>query len=166
MARSGHAAHGRPTVPSMFTLFLDFDGVLHPEFCHESQHFCCLSQFESAARRLPETSIVITSTWRIQRSLEQLREFFSADIAHQIVGVTPTFNTLESVPDVLLGYEREAECIAWLRSQQRSHLPWLALDDRPWLFRPFSRSLFRVDGQTGLTAQLSTSLVAKVASLV
>ena len=149
----------------MFTLFLDFDGVLHPEFCHESQHFCCLPQFESAVRHFPETNIVISSTWRHQRSLEQMREFFSADVANRVVGVTPAFNTLDSVPDALLGYEREAECEAWLRAQQRSHLPWLALDDRPWLFRPFSRSLFRVDGQTGLTDQLSTSLAAKMASL-
>lgn len=149
----------------MLTLFLDFDGVLHPEFCHERQHFCCLPQFEDAVRRIPDTSIVISSTWRLQRSVDQMRPFFSADIAGLIVGVTPTFNTLDSVPDALLGYEREAECDAWLRAQQRLHLPWLALDDRTWLFRPFNRALFLVDGQTGLTPQRAEALVAKAGSM-
>jgi len=27
---------------AMRTLFLDFDGMVHPEFRHESKHFCCL----------------------------------------------------------------------------------------------------------------------------
>lgn len=34
----------------MKTLFLDFDGVLHPEHCRESRHFCCLPVFEQVLR--------------------------------------------------------------------------------------------------------------------
>lgn len=149
----------------MLTLFLDFDGVLHPEFCQASQHFCCLPHFEDAIRHIPGVTVVIASTWRLQRPLEQMLHQFSPDIAPLIVGITPTFNTLAHVPDTLLGYEREAECDAWLRMHQRSHLPWLAIDDRNWLFRPFSRSLFRVDGRTGLTAQQSRELVVKATTL-
>lgn len=149
----------------MLTLFLDFDGVLHPEFCHESRHFCCLPHFEHAVRHLHGCAIVVTSTWRLQRSLAQLRQYFTPDIANRIVGVTPAFNTLEEIPDTLLGYEREAECEAWLRAQQKSHLPWLAIDDRAWLFRPFNRSLFLVDGQTGLMPQRAEELVARATSL-
>ena len=47
----------------MLILFLDFDGVLHPEHCHESKHFCCLPVLESALRQVPEFELVITSTW-------------------------------------------------------------------------------------------------------
>lgn len=149
----------------MLTLFLDFDGVLHPEFCHESKHFSCLPYFENALRRIPDAIIVITSTWRLQRSLEQMLPFFSADVASMVVGVTPRFNTLEGIPNTLLGYERQAECEAWLRSHQRSYLPWLAIDDRAWLFRPFNPSLFLVDGQTGMTSEQSESLVARALTL-
>lgn len=49
---------------AMQTLSLDFDGVLHPEFCHESKHFCCLPFFEEAVRHAPDVEIVISSTWR------------------------------------------------------------------------------------------------------
>ncbi|MDP3522302.1 MAG: HAD domain-containing protein [Hydrogenophaga sp.] len=149
----------------MFTLFLDFDGVLHPEFCHPSKYFSSLAHFEGAVRRMPDVRVVISSTWRLQRTLEQLRDLFSADVARLIVGVTPVASTLESVPDSLLGYEREAECVAWLRSRQESHFPWLALDDRAWLFRPFSQFLYLTDGEVGLTQELAEGLVAKVASL-
>ncbi|WCT24267.1 HAD domain-containing protein [Acidovorax temperans] len=50
-------------------LFLDFDGVLHPEHCHESKHFCCLPVLEDALRQAPEWQVVISSTWRLQKSL-------------------------------------------------------------------------------------------------
>lgn len=56
----------------MLILFLDFDGVLHPEHCHESKHFCRLPILEAALRQVPETKVVITSTWRLEQSLENL----------------------------------------------------------------------------------------------
>ena len=42
-------------------VFLDFDGVLHPEHCHESKHFSCLPVFESVLRQVPGCKLVITS---------------------------------------------------------------------------------------------------------
>lgn len=55
------------------TLFLDFDGVLHPEFCHESKHFMHREAFEAVMRVLSNVDLVISSTWRHHRSLEELR---------------------------------------------------------------------------------------------
>jgi len=46
-------------------LFLDFDGVLHPEFSHESRHFCCLPVLEQVVRQLQDCEVVISSTWRV-----------------------------------------------------------------------------------------------------
>lgn len=143
----------------MTTLFLDFDGILHPEFSHASRHFCCLSFFEAAMRQVPEVSIVVSSTWRFHSSLDRLREYFSRDIANRIVGTTPRFTEIEMIPDRLTGFEREAECYAWLRDNGRGMLPWIALDDRPWLFRPFSRQVFLVDGKKGLDQECATRLV-------
>jgi hypothetical protein len=40
-------------------LFLDFDGVLHPEFCNETKHFMHLNAFERTLRKLPTMEIVI-----------------------------------------------------------------------------------------------------------
>ena len=75
----------------MLILFLDFDGVLHPEHCHESKHFCCLPVLESALRQVPELKLVITSTWRLHSPLEQLRQRFSAAVAARIAGPTPSY---------------------------------------------------------------------------
>jgi len=147
-------------------LFLDFDGVLHPEHCHESKHFCCLPVLEDALRQFPQWQLVISSTWRLQKSLDQLRSRFSADIAARVIADTPRLNTLVDVPAFLVSYEREAECHAWLRANNLSYLPWLALDDRSWLFRPFCKSLFLVNGKTGLTAAEGEQLKEKMRQLL
>ena len=147
-------------------LFLDFDGVLHPEHCHESKHFCCLPVLESALRQVPEFKLVITSTWRLQSPLEQLRQRFSSDVAVRIAGTTPKYFDLNDVPQTLVGYEREAECHAWLRMHEASHLPWLAVDDRSWLYRPFCKSLFLTDGRTGLGPTSGELLVARLRQLL
>ena len=55
-------------------VFLDFDGVLHPEHCHESKHFSCLPVFESVLSQVPDCKLVIASTWRLQIPVERLRE--------------------------------------------------------------------------------------------
>lgn len=70
----------------MSLLFLDFYGVLHPKHCHESKRFCCLEVFEQAVRQAPDIDLVVTSTWRLQNSLEQLRKRFSIDVAARIAG--------------------------------------------------------------------------------
>jgi hypothetical protein len=143
----------------MRTIFLDFDGVLHPEHCHESRHFCCLPVFEQVLRRTPGWEVVIASTWRFQFPLDDLRARFSPDLVHRIVGVTAKFSQLENVPESLQAFEREAECIAWLRANERVVFPWLAIDDRSWLYRPFNSFLFLVDGKTGMTAANAEELI-------
>lgn len=133
-------------------LFLDFDGVLHPEFSPPSEYFCCLPHFEAVLRRVPDCEIVIASTWRVNHPLSDLQKPFAPDIAARIIGATPLLSEIEDVSDSLLAYEREAECHAWLRANERAHLLWLALDDRAWLYRPFSHNVYLVDGSKGIQA--------------
>lgn len=147
-------------------LFLDFDGVLHPEHCHESKHFCCLPILEDALRHVQECRVVITSTWRLEKSYEALGQKFSPDIAAVIEGVTPRYRDLTSVPNTLMGYEREAECHAWLWANNLQHCNWVAVDDRSWLYRPFCKSLFLVDGRTGLTQASGSQLASRLRSLL
>lgn len=149
----------------MKTVFLDFDGVLHPEFCHESKHFCCLPILEHVLREVRDLDVVVTSTWRLHVPLVDLRSHFSPDIALRLVGVTNQLSQLKDVPEPLIGYPREAECHAWLRAHDRIVFPWLAIDDRPWLYRPFNRSLFLVDGKTGLTQAMAEELVERLQRL-
>ncbi|CAN7625007.1 HAD domain-containing protein [Acidovorax sp. LjRoot38] len=149
----------------MSILFLDFDGVLHPEHCHASKHFCCLPILEDALRHVPACQVVITSTWRLEKSFEDLLQRFSLDITALIDGVTPRYCELVNVPNTLVGYDREAECHAWLWANKLPHCNWVAVDDRSWLYRPFCKSLFLVDGRTGLTQATGSQLAACLQSL-
>ena len=58
------------TSPMVNFLFLDFDGVLHPQYDGEPTPkevcFCHLPRFEAVMRRHPGVQIVISSTWRQQ----------------------------------------------------------------------------------------------------
>lgn len=145
-------------------LFLDFDGVMHPEFCHESKHFVHLETFEAVMRAAPHVEVVISSTWRQKRSLDELKALFTADVAARIVGTTPLYAQLDGVPDSLQGYEREAECKSWLRQHGRVTQEWLALDDRSWNFRPFNRNVLLVDGSVGLNAEAAQTLLDRLTS--
>lgn len=147
-------------------LFLDFDGVMHPEFCHESKHFVHLDTFETVIRAAPHVELVISSTWRQKRSLDELKALFTADVAARIIGATPLYAQLEDVPDALVGYKREAECKNWLRQHGRTAQEWLAVDDRSWNFRPFNRHVFLVDGEVGLDADAGAKLAARIHSAV
>jgi hypothetical protein len=146
----------------MTILFLDFDGVLHPEHCHESKHFCCLPILEDVLLQEPESKLVITSTWRLEQPVDALRKRFSPYIAAMIEGVTPRYSDLASVPNTLVGYVREAECRAWLWANDMPYRSWVALDDRSWLYRPFCKSLLLVDGRTGLTRATGSKLADRL----
>lgn len=143
-------------------LFVDFDGVLHPELCHESKHFMHRDTFEDVVRAFPQISLVISSTWRLKRPLHMLKELFSEDVAARVIGATPLYAELEDVPETLEGYQREAECRFWLRQHECTAQEWLALDDRSWNFRPFNRNVFLVDGDVGLDATAAKNLVARI----
>jgi hypothetical protein len=145
-------------------LFVDFDGVLHPEFCNESEHFMHRDAFETVMRQLPSVDLVVSSTWRLQRTLQELKALFSGDIGARVIGATPFYAQLENIPDSLVGYEREAECVAWLRQNGRATQDWLAVDDRSWNFRPFHRDVFLVDGRVGLDKDAATALLARMRS--
>ena len=119
-------------------LFLDFDGVLHPEFPWRKETMVHREIFEEAIRPFPEVDIVISSSWRHTHSLDDMRVLFSRDIAERIVHVTPPLPALrvDDLPAALSSHTRQAECEAWLYLYRSFHGPWIALDDRPQLFEP------------------------------
>ena len=110
-------------------LFLDFDGVLHPPYdglpTPKEVCFCHLPRFEAVMRQHPGVHIVISSTWRQQFGLAQLRGYFCADIAQRIVGITSSY----PADGALRLHVREWEILQWLQTHKASHRPWLALDD-------------------------------------
>jgi hypothetical protein len=123
-------------------LFLDFDGVLHP-FSRPHGPLAHVPYFERVLRDYPDVEIVISSAWREAHSLEQLRLFFSEDIAGRIIGVTPQLDSLEHP------FIREAEILAWLRNAGRGREAWVGLDDIASFFSPGCRNLVLVDTERG-----------------
>lgn len=148
----------------MIVLFLDFDGVLHPEFCHAKRHFECEAYFSAAICGL-DLEIVVSSTWRHDRDVDEIKALLSDGVSARIVGKTPSYSKLPYVASKLALYEREAECVAWLASNRPAYTQWLAVDDRPWLFRPFCPHLFIVDGKRGLHKQSAQLLRARLNDL-
>lgn len=140
------------------TLFLDFDGVLHPEPCFRREFFCHLPLLEQVLRDFPRVELVISSAWRLVYKYErecvpQMRKYFSPDIAARVVGVTPDHRYREraDAPGGLGESLREWECRAWLDENRPAGAPWLALDDRPQWFSQDCANLLTTDYATGFT---------------
>ena len=130
-------------------IFLDFDGVLHPEPCFDlDKLFCFLPRLEEVLLDFAHVNIVISSTWRETRSIDTLRNFFSVEIRHRIIGVTPHWKNHIDLLDAI-GYQRQTEIEAWLRNSEEPWRSWIAIDDKPYLFRPFLPNLFKTESVIG-----------------
>jgi len=147
-------------------LFLDFDGVLHPDGCERQalfSHMPVFCEVLQAADPRREVPIVVSSMWRYDCSIAQLRALFPADMAHQIVGVTPDLMDQPGPWGMEGGGarsgSRQREVIAWMRT----HSPagqWLAIDDRASYFAQDCPDLFLVPGALECTAGGITPAVA------
>lgn len=114
-------------------LFLDFDGVLHHYFPvpdkseEENKHFYYLSNFESLIREIQtelDIVIVISSSWRKTRTIEELKALFSTDIQSLIIDKTPVINE----------EDRELEVLTWIQ-QNNFTGNHLILDDCDFFFK-------------------------------
>lgn len=140
-------------------VFLDFDGVLHPEnITSKEVLFNRLPLVEEVLREFPRAEIVISSTWRLNwpdqtTSMLEMRKHFADDIAARVVGVTPNYIHLDrkKAPDGLYFYHRQWECEMWLRASCPAGTPWIALDDRAYWFRPFCVNLMEFNHNIAFT---------------
>jgi len=112
-----------------FFLFLDFDGVCHPGFPRDdrtdeqNRHFSCLPRIEAVLREHPDVLVVISSDWRVNYSLEELRQRFSEDLRSRVVGTT-----MKAKPSWEHGL-RQKQVEAYLRDAGHAEARWIALDD-------------------------------------
>lgn len=145
-------------------LFLDFDGVLHPAVNYDASRLLCnLPRLEAVLRNCSWVDVVVSSTWRERRTLEELQSIFSPDIGHRVIGMTPQWREIQD--EASFGtYVRQAEIEAWLRPQGRVWEPWVAVDDQPNLFRPFCKNLLVTSAATGLTCSDCEVLLQRLRS--
>ena len=142
-------------------LFLDIDGVLHPDGAGSHADFCCLPLFVEALQDADprgELPIVVSSAWRHTQRLDVIRGHFPAAIRPQIVGVTPFLadahaDSIGSSSAGVAGavadrYPRQAEIALWIW-RNAPIARWLAVDDRASGFVDRCPDLFLVPGPTG-----------------
>lgn len=128
-------------------LFLDFDGVMHPDRCEVDQLFCKLELLEVWLRNRPSVQVVVSSSWRVVHPIDEIRSYFSDDLQSRVLGVTPVFNQRPTPID-----ERHHEILHWLRARPGEVYRWAILDDQCDRFPPGHPRLVVTDGLIGLTA--------------
>lgn len=142
-------------------IFLDFDGVLHPQYdgawVRPEQAFCHLPRLEAVLRAFPGVDLVVSSEWRRQFPLAALRARFSPDIAARIVGATPVAASAEHAGRYVPA-RREAEILQWLDSADRATEPWLALDDAVWQFDRYRDRVIACPAHTGFDGLAEAAL--------
>ena len=128
----------------MFYLFLDFDGVTHP-ISASGRYFRPenIKPVEQAIEGL-NPRIVISSTWRLDKSLCDLKELLGDIIGSCVVGVTPEFD------DPFVHHPRHLEVEMYLEQNGITNVPWLAIDDTAAFYRE-DASLLLTDSGTGFT---------------
>ena len=62
-------------------------------------------------------------------------------------------------------YPRQAEIEVWLRENAQATDNWVAIDDRPWLFKPFFPRLIKTQPDYGMTLQTCEELLRRKGSL-
>jgi len=156
-------------------LFLDFDGVTHPDPCETDQLFTQLPLIEEVLREFKTCKIVISSSWREAHPLDEMREYFSEDLQPRVLGMTPVHpvSRLHRVVEPPPAHHRQWECEKWLQGNQvllaqdwHAQAPWIAIDDRPNWFQPDCLNLlatvtefgFRADDAVRLHAMLKERL--------
>jgi len=138
-------------------VFLDFDGVLHPDPCRDEQLFEHAPRLTRALEEFPEASVVLSTSWRTFLKFEQLVEPLDADLQRRVIGVTPRFAEFAAKRE-LVPYRRQAECVHWLSQNGMNDSAWIALDDRPSWFEPYCENLVACDALVGFDDEVAGRL--------
>jgi hypothetical protein len=140
-------------------LFLDIDGVLHPDPAKAEDAFCQRHLLWQVLIARPQLRVVISSDWRLHHSLPKLADWIAKGsgeaLTPRIVGITPV---LQGARHEYRG--REKECLAW--REQNAPESWLALDDVASNFTFGSPHLCLINYRTGLIEADVETLLARV----
>ena len=124
------------------TLFLDFDGVLHPSLATADQYFCRMPLLIEALTEL-DIAVVISSSWRFHHQWEALIAPFPRTIQAKFAGCTG--------PAITGSQARFREISIYVRQRRIRH--WCALDDSQFEFPNHCPELIICNGRYGLTTR-------------
>ena len=122
-------------------LFLDFDGVLHPSMCDIKKYLSHAPLLAALITEYP-CQIVISSSWRFQYTLEEIKKMLPKAISQQVIGMTG-----EAYPGA---YQRYNEIKFYLLVHGKSLADWKALDVTQNEFPADCKNLIICSHLTGL----------------
>jgi len=105
--------------------------------------------FEETLRAMPGAEIVISSSWREDFSLTEIRAHFSEDVAPRIIGMTPIAQESE--------HRRYREVLAYLIHNGQKGRSWVAVDDDPAHY-PATARVILVDPAKGFDEEAAGRL--------
>lgn len=155
-------------------IFLDFDGVLHPESAVSTRvSFEHLPRLWRILRAVPEVEVVFATSWRNSHSFDELVAIVTngggEDLVHRFIGVNPVVDKA-SREQGALGHRRE-ECLLWIEANRsrfpiwKKDVPWLALDDIAYWYGLPCFNLHMTDYRTGLSDADVEAVIKKLKSL-
>ena len=148
--------------PYKCILFLDFDGVLHG---FKNGHTGLLQytyRIERILRDNPEICVVISTSWRFNQTMETMVGYFTEDVRHRFVGVTPEVQ--EKWPPYVK-HERFKECQKFM--EDNGYVGgWVAVDDSKSLFPDNHLNVYITEGNIGMTDEDELKLVAQLKSAI
>lgn len=156
-------SHKKAEIPAclpgtIMILFLDFDGVLHPDPCPSAERlFENADRLSATLEPFPEVGIVLSTSWRTMYAENELLQVLPEPLRRRVVGLTPCFSDFSSSAH-RTPYHRHAECEQWLRCQEMADSPWVALDDRAYWFAPYCENLIECNSERGYTDETSARL--------
>jgi hypothetical protein len=123
-------------------IFLDFDGVLHPNFSLGREYFSQMGYLLDALDGFAEdVEIIISSSWRFHWPEDVLLQKLPKSLAALITGATPMVEPGR--------HQRYREIQAYLGSRSEQH-DWRALDDAKNEFPKGCVELIGCDGWIGI----------------
>lgn len=128
-------------------LFLDFDGVLHPNNPLQSEKFKKMDILVKSIKGFEDNVlIVISSSWRMGRSLCDLKILFPSNIAKLVIATTPVLG-FGDPPGLRL-----KEIMKFCDIHHIKNSDWLAIDDIHSFFTGIidSNNLLLTNGKEGL----------------
>jgi hypothetical protein len=129
------------------TLFLDFDGVLHPSHAEPSSYFC-KTPLLTEAIGLFNVKIIVSSSWRFQMTYTEIKKLFPDVLISKLDGTKG---------DAFIGpHARWNEITACVRDRNIAN--WRALDDSFFEFPKPCDELISCEGGKGLEAIQVTKL--------
>nr|WP_173267153.1 HAD domain-containing protein [Pseudomonas sp. LM8] len=160
-------------------VFLDFDGVLHPDAVYlrlngqvelraEGALFMWADRLAEALQPHPGVRIVLSTSWVRNIGFHRARKALPADLADRVVGATWHSVMGKGWPDYIpWDNQTRFEQIAAYLSRLPAPVPWLAIDDDDRGWPDAQRSnLVHTDGMLGLSAaDVQAELISRLQRL-